>query len=293
MQPALVKIMEISASEAAIISIRDEEQNSLRLVAQRGIPNEYLIQLHTINLDESMLAWIEGMGMDDNIGSSAKLTAPIVFVIPGFHSASHISLRARGKSRGLLSCYRQTEIQYNIYQISFLNAIGEQLGMAVENYRLRFKAEEMATIQERQRLARELHDAVSQSLYSLTLFARSGRDAFEVGDHAKLLDSLELTDHVEQELFRIVSEALNNVLKHAGASQVSVTIRSKNKQLVLDVQDNGSGFDPVQEYTGMGLQNMRERAVALGGSVEIFSQDRKGTLIRVAIPQLYMLAKDG
>jgi len=59
--------------------------------------------------------------------------------------------------------------------------------MAVENYRLRLKAEEVATIQERQRLARELHDAVSQSLYSLTLLARSGRDAFESGDQVKLV----------------------------------------------------------------------------------------------------------
>ncbi len=191
LQPALMKIMEISASQAAIIHLYDGDQLTLELVAQRGFPKDLLLHLQTIHLNDSMMTWVEDIGIGDIAGSSGSTGIPAEFVFPGFFSAYHISLRARGKLHGLLSCYRLVEIPFDPYQSSFLNAIGEQLGMAIENYRLRLKAEEIATIQERQRLARELHDAVSQSLYSLTLFARSGRDALEVGDQAKLLDSLE------------------------------------------------------------------------------------------------------
>jgi signal transduction histidine kinase len=342
LQSALVKIMEISASEAAVIHLVDGDRHVLDLVAQQGFLKGNLLHLQKIQLNDAMITWLEGTG--DEIRSSGSIGIPAEFVIPGFISAYHIALRARGKLQGLLSCYRLVESPYDPYQSSFLTAIGEQLGMAVENYRLRQKAEEIATIQERQRLARELHDAVSQSLYSLTLFARSGRDALEVGDQAKLSDSLEqlelnslaalkemrlllyqlrslaleeggllaaietrfnlvehrlgiqavvqmdenlqLTDQVELELFRLITEALNNALKHAGANQVSVTLQSENGQVALAVKDNGRGFDLAQASAGMGLQNLRERVSALGGQIEISSQPGSGTRIRVEIPQL-------
>jgi len=349
MQPALVRIMEISASEAASIHLFAEDQQAMELVAQRGFRKEYLSQLRTIEMDKSMAAWMRGNS--EEIWSSGKVVPPAAFEFPRFQSATHISLRARGKIQGLLSCYRLSDIPFNPYQVFFLNAIGEQLGMAVENYRLRLKAEEAATIQERQRLARELHDAVSQSLYSLTLFARSGRDAYEVGDQTKLLESLEqvetnslaalremrlllyqlrsmtleegelvqaiearfdlvehrlgiqaeihvaeslkLTGRAEQELFRLISEALNNTLKHAEASQVSVIIKSEDGRYWLVVEDNGSGFDPSLAYAGMGLQNMAQRASELGGRLEISSEPGSGTRIRVEIPQHYILAGEG
>jgi signal transduction histidine kinase len=344
LQSALVKIMEISASQAAIIHLYDEDQNTLNLVAQRGFSKDFLLHLRTIHLNESLTSWVETIGNGEESESSVITRLPAEFMFPGYFSAYHIPLRARGKLQGLLSCYRLVEFPFDPYQSSFLNAIGEQLGMAVENYRLRLKAEEIATIQERQRLARELHDAVSQSLYSLTLFARSGRDALEVGDQVKLLDSLlqletnslsalremrlllyqlrslaleegglveavesrfnlverrsgiqatidkddriELTGQIEQELYRLVTEALNNSLKHAGASQVSVTIQADDSLVVLDIRDNGGGFDPDRAYPGMGMQNMRDRVSALCGRFELDSQPGSGTRIHVEIPQL-------
>lgn len=349
MQPALVKIMEVSSSEAAFIHLYDEDQPALKLVAQRGVPKEYHSHLQTIQMDEPLRVWISGIS--DDFWSSGASVLPAALVFPSFQSASHISLRARGKILGLLSCYRLSKLAFSPYQIFFLNAIGEQLGMAVENYRLRLKAEEVATIQERQRLARELHDAVSQSLYSLTLLARSGRDAFESGDQVKLVDSLELLEtnslaalkemrlllyqlrslalesggliqaiearfglverrsgiqasvHIdgnlnlnpraEQELFRLATEALNNALKHSGASQVFVTLQAENDQIVLVVNDNGCGFDPTQAFAGMGLRNIRERASGLGGKVDISSQPGHGTCIRVEIIQRLVIHGEG
>jgi signal transduction histidine kinase len=349
MQSALVKIMETSASEAAVIHLYDEDQKVMRLNAQRGLSRDVLAQLQKIHLDEAMMSWIKDGGDDILLPDAALL--PAAFEIPLFLSASHIALRARGKLQGLLSCYRLSDRPFSHYQEVFLNAICEQLGMAVENHRLRLKAEEVATIQERQRLARELHDAVSQSIYSLTLFARSGRDALDAGDRAKLQDSLaqietnsqialkemrlllyqlrslaltegglvqaiesrfglverrlgiqasihideslEFDTEAEQELFRLLTEALNNVLKHAAASQVSVSMLSENDHIALVVSDNGSGFDPAGAFDGMGLQNIRDRVSALGGRMDISSQPELGTRLRVELPRLSVSPGEG
>jgi signal transduction histidine kinase/HAMP domain-containing protein len=342
MQPALSKVMEISFSEAGLLHLYDNEKHTFELVAMRGIPHELHSKFPTSLSEDLLMEWqasiFEGNGAETFISS----TAPEDFMLAGFQTAIHIPLRARGKNQGLLSCYRQEKITYNPYQISLLNAIGEQLGMVVENHRLRLRAEEVATIQERQRLARELHDAVSQSVYSLTLFARSSRDALEVGDQVKLSDSLEqlelnslaalkemrlllyqlrsvaleegglvqalntrfdlverksgiqafmnidesieLSNHVEQELFRLITEALNNALKHAGANQVSVSLQTAGDRIVVEVWDNGHGFDLNQVDPGMGLQNMRERTSGLGGCFEIASLPTGGAHIRVEIP---------
>jgi signal transduction histidine kinase len=104
--------------------------------------------------------------------------------------------------------------------------------------------------------------------------------------------SLKFSARVEQELFRLVTEALNNALKHARASQVVVIIQSENEAVVLEVQDDGSGFDPGRAYTGMGLQTMQDRASALGGRFEVSSWPAGGTQIRVEIPQLPILAEE-
>jgi signal transduction histidine kinase len=72
-----------------------------------------------------------------------------------------------------------------------LLALAEQIGASVENHRLRKRIEAAVALEERGRLARDLHDSVTQSLYSLSLFARSGRDAADEGDVGRLVASLE------------------------------------------------------------------------------------------------------
>jgi signal transduction histidine kinase len=97
-------------------------------------------------------------------------------------------------------------------------------------------------------------------------------------------ESIELSNHVEQELFRLITEALNNALKHAGANQVSVSLQTAGDRIVVEVWDNGHGFDLNQVDPGMGLQNMRERTSGLGGCFEIASLPTGGAHIRVEIP---------
>lgn len=88
---------------------------------------------------------------------------------------------------------------------------------------------------------------------------------------------------VEEELYRIVQEALNNALKHSGATAVTVRIVTSAERTEIEVADNGKGFDPdaVSRDRGMGLVGMQERAEKLGGSLSIQSAPGQGTRVTV------------
>ena len=86
--------------------------------------------------------------------------------------------------------------------------------------------------------------------------------------------------------YRIAQEALTNVVRHADASHVNVVLRVENHSLILTVNDNGKGFDPVtlSEQEGIGLDGMRERATLVGGSLDIVSMPERGTRICLTVP---------
>ena len=225
-----------------------------------------------------------------------------------------------------------------------IQSLGDQIAVAIENARLYDQSKELAVLEERNRLARELHDSVTQSLYSLVLFTESWRrmvksegterieeylnrigeisqqslkemrllilelrppmleqeglvgalkkrlDAVEkrVGVNARVVmeDFIELPPFVEEELYRIAQEALNNSLKHAKATKEDVRIFVENKTIILEVSDDGIGFDPsaIDQRGGMGLVNMGERARHIGGALTIQSTPGKGTIVRVSVP---------
>ena len=216
--------------------------------------------------------------------------------------------------------------------------------VAIVNAELFEKAGEAATLEERTRLARDLHDSATQSLYSATLFSEAGKELAAAGDlesaehyltrvgevvHQALkdmrllvfqlrppilekeglvmalqhrIDAVEkragmdarlivdhlphLSDRVSEELYSITIEALNNALKHSQANTVSITIRSDNGYVDLEVHDDGQGFDTETAYnsSGMGLANMTERAEKLDADLTILSSPSNGTSIRVIVP---------
>ena len=218
-----------------------------------------------------------------------------------------------------------------------LSTTNRQLLLAEE------EARHSATLEERQRLARDLHDAITQSLYAVMLFARASRDAQEAGEgervsqnlievennalqtlkEMRLLlhqlrpmtlqndgfsgalnrrfnqverrldiearldipDNIGLTGDEEHSMYLLATEALNNSLKHAHGSEVSVSLARKGTNVIMQVTDNGEGFDPSQPSQGMGLQNMQERAAILGADLEIASEPGVGTCIRLTMNQ--------
>ncbi|MDB5885249.1 MAG: histidine kinase [Polaromonas sp.] len=96
----------------------------------------------------------------------------------------------------------------------------------------------------------------------------------------------ELPEPYATAVFRIIQESLNNIAKHAGASQVVITLGKSFNTISLTVHDDGCGFlsDGVRKPQSLGLMGLRERAQLLGGSVAIRSTPGKGTLVEVCIP---------
>jgi signal transduction histidine kinase len=96
---------------------------------------------------------------------------------------------------------------------------------------------------------------------------------------------IELPRDVEDELYRIAQEALNNSLKHTRASTVTLTIRDDGESVILKVSDDGQGFDSqtMSDRGGLGLVSMQERAKRIGGRLTIHSTPGDGTTIIVQV----------
>ena len=95
-----------------------------------------------------------------------------------------------------------------------------------------------------------------------------------------------VTPDASTALFRIFQEALTNIARHAGATQVEVVLRKQRDRLVLRIHDNGRGFDPASPSRSgsLGLLGMRERAAMLGGEVSISSAPEEGTTVTAWMP---------
>jgi signal transduction histidine kinase len=127
------------------------------------------------------------------------------------------------------------------------------------------------------------------SIRSLVATVRETAD-FEVHFFTKGLPEW-LESDKELTLYRIVQESLTNVLKHAGAREVFVTLTQRDGSVVLTVEDDGKGFDDEKlnasdpsETSPLGITIMRERTVHCDGSFRIESQPGKGTQVMVEIP---------
>ena len=86
------------------------------------------------------------------------------------------------------------------------------------------------------------------------------------------------------DIVQLTREALSNVARHAKATHAVVRLSRDGSEAVLMVQDDGVGFDPDHKSGGFGLRNMRERAAALGGTLDVTSKSDKGTTLRIAFP---------
>lgn len=254
-------------------------------------------------------------------------------------------IRTKGKSLGLLSIFGQTVLANSIEDITLFMTIADQIGSIVERTRLIETAEQAAVFEERQRLARELHDSVTQLIYSQVLFTGASLKELNLGnqelvkDHLTRIDQtaqqalkemrllvyqlgpsdtlelglvgalqrrldavekrtgiqaelnfkgeIDLDETVELGLFRIAEEALNNTLKHAGATSIVLNIQVERGNTYMLIEDNGRGFDVAAAHkgSGMGLTTMGDRAAALGGELELISVPDQGTKVKVIIEE--------
>jgi signal transduction histidine kinase len=111
----------------------------------------------------------------------------------------------------------------------------------------------------------------------------------DVGD---LLPSALLPPGTQQALFRGAQEALANIGRHARASRVTISLGTRGRDLVLTIQDDGVGFDPLTAQKGMGLENMTARAAVLGASFTLTSAPGSGTSVRFSVPGIARPSRD-
>jgi PAS domain S-box-containing protein len=244
---------------------------------------------------------------------------------------------------GAIALYYQKPHEFTREETELAVAFGDQAALAIENARLRTQAERMAAAAERNRLARDLHDAVTQTLFSTSLIADVLPRLWERDQNAarRRLDELrqltraalaemralllelrpatvtevgvgellrQLTEAVTSQarvpialtidgqcrlppdvqiaVYRITQEALNNVARHANASQATVHLYCRADKIELQISDNGQGFDPISvalEHLGLGI--MRERAEGIGAALRVESQPGSGTQVTIMWPR--------
>lgn len=324
---SLEQILLITASSGGMIHLWNTQQQILELAENHGIDPSLL---------DAPLPMDQILKKDDFseviLGEEFRLIS-----LPMF---------AKGQLQGVLSLLLHVEQEILSDQINLLRSIADQIGIAIDNAHLYQRSKKLAVAEERRRLARDLHDSVSQSLYSLTLFAEAGQRMLKNNDTERVeqyLDRLTstaqdalremrlllfelrpwdleqgklaelvqqrlevverrsgITAHfrkvtlpslprkLEENVYYIIIEALNNALKHARCDAVSVEITHAGNCLKVDIADNGVGFqmDKLSQGSGMGLHNMCERAEEFDGTLSIVpnTNTRKGTIVKVIIP---------
>jgi signal transduction histidine kinase len=106
-------------------------------------------------------------------------------------------------------------------------------------------------------------------------------------------DLTKLPPVVEEQLFAVAQEALNNALRHAGAGTVHISIQMVHGSIMLAVQDDGHGFDPTVQTAGLGLVTMRERTASINGTLVINTALWRGTTVQITAPVKHDVAKKG
>lgn len=336
------------------------EGDRLRNVAHRGpIPDEAQAQM-VLNREQAGELWKLMEGREPLIIGDVQEETPLAHAFrQAFGEVLNremqyvrtwvgVPLMVQERLIGWLSLHHSEPRAYAQHHAALAQTIANLAATAIQNARLYGRARRLAALEERQRLARELHDSVSQVLYGIGLGVRTAgalldraavapelksslaepldyilslaeaglaemralifelrpdslereglvaaltrqaaalraRHGLQV--HTEFCDEPTLSFEAKEALYRIAQESLNNTVKHALAERVHIRLCTDAGEIVLELADDGVGFDPRAEYSGhMGLNSMRERATQIGGILEIASEAGHGATVRVRIP---------
>jgi PAS domain S-box-containing protein len=166
--------------QMGVIHLAEEEQEPLLLAAQMHLPENLAGCQEMLSLDKS--AWDDVLQADQPVIFASIEESRVPFVLrsqPELGSLSYIGtpIKVKGERLGLLGVLRPAGALYSMEEVILILAVADQIGLGVEAARLREKAERSLVLAERERLARDLHDSVTQSLYSLVLFCSASQEA--------------------------------------------------------------------------------------------------------------------
>jgi signal transduction histidine kinase len=259
------------------------------------------------------------------------------------YSLLQAPLFVRGKALGTLAVWNKRDDVFTPDDVRLMGLFADQAALAIHNAQILAHERELAALRERHRLARDIHDSVIQSLYSITLAARTAllapdqtsgearapmkyiielaqeamaemrgfisdlRPAYlterglvnALSDQATVLRqhyglSVEfeadkepsLSQEQKEALYLIAREAVHNVVKHASAQWVKISLTTRDSQVTLCIEDDGHGFDPEVPagQATMGLTSMMERTALSGASLSVVSAPNEGVRLTVTIP---------
>ncbi len=352
LRDALRETLEVMEIEVGGTYLLNPAAGLLTLDAYQGLSTEFVMRVGRLPADETFFGSVvrDGVPLTAHNGASGPRPAPPILAGDGIASLAAVPLSSRGEALGALFVASRSPRHFTDQDVQLLTSIGSQIAVAIDNARLYEQARQAAALEERNRLAHDLHDAVSQTLWTASLLAdvlptlweqdaEEGRRNLEKlryltrGALAEMrtlllelrpsgLAEVQLSDLLRQlaeamigrkrmnivldvcgecstlpaeakiALYRIAQESLNNVAKHARAEQVTIRLRCQRKRVMLEVCDDGCGFDPLDVPPDrLGLSIMRERATAVGADLIIRSQIGKGTQVRAIWPASQQGAK--
>jgi len=330
-----------------VVALVDKGDKTIEIVGQHNVPDALLAPYQPLKIDEATplndairaheAVWIENL--DDYQRQYPQLAGRALAASTQTQSIASLPLIVNKRTIGGLSLSFRRPQRWDDERRAFMLALAGQCAQAMERAQLHHQSQLAAALEERQRLARELHDAVSQTLFSATIIGESlpnlmernpERAAEQLGqivtlnraamsemrtlllelrpeailknslaallghlvDAAKGRKSLRaqlnvdaaddpLPSNVHIAFYRIAQETINNILKHSGATQISVDLDAQPDHVYLHIADNGRGFDRGAITAGLGLDNMRERAASIGAILDILSEVDKGTQVTV------------
>jgi signal transduction histidine kinase len=243
---------------------------------------------------------------------------------------------------GLIGLYSDRADAYGLGEVELSMAVASQAALAIQNARNYTEAQEAAALQERNRLARDLHDSLMQTLYGLRLGTSSARVYLARHDSGSLataigyINNLAKTALVElrgaildlrpesveghglltvleshsavtearhnvtikltakdepnlgldakEALYFVVREALQHAIVRGRASTIRIGLKETPELVTLSIRDNGTGFAEREQSIHFGLQTMRERMEAAGGSLAVSSARRGGMAVLASVP---------
>ena len=338
---ALVDVaVDILNADKSCLFVWDEQGKRLIVAAARGFMPETLAEMN-FSPGEGILGKVALSGEPAFITDALSEHEAVRQVIEAekIKSFMHVPIKIDGQVYAIFNVNYYNQRSFGEEDQRLFIGLAQRASLAFENAQLYEKAQYMATVEERQRLARELHDAVTQTLFSSSLIAEVLPRLWEINpEEAKrrveeirqltrgalaemrtLLLELRPSTLMEAEMnelfrhladaftgraripvdyhiegnftpppdvkiamYRIAQEALNNIIKHAQASQVIMSVYGNGEQVTLLIEDNGCGFDPAEvspENLGLGI--MRERADRIKAGLTIKSTIGAGTKIQV------------